>query len=147
MLFKKPYPGVPIVAQRKQIWLGTIGLWVRSLASLNGLRIQRCHELWCRSQMWFGSYVTVAVVKARTIALIGPLSLGTSICRGCSPKKQKRKKERKKADSWIFTLFFSLEMLLLLDWMPSEPPGYRASATKLSLQPDFPFPPKCILKN
>uniref|UniRef100_A0A8D0WIG3 Diacylglycerol kinase n=1 Tax=Sus scrofa TaxID=9823 RepID=A0A8D0WIG3_PIG len=25
--------------------------WVRSLASLSGLRIQHCHELWCRSKM------------------------------------------------------------------------------------------------
>ena len=24
-------------------------LWVRSLASLNGLRIRHCQELWCRS--------------------------------------------------------------------------------------------------
>ena len=36
--------------------------WVQSLASLNGLRIQRCHELRCRSQMWLGSCITVAVV-------------------------------------------------------------------------------------
>ena len=26
------------------------------------VRIQRCHELWCRSQMWLGSCVAVAVV-------------------------------------------------------------------------------------
>ena len=34
---------------------------VRSLAPLSGLRIRRCHEPWCRSQMWLGSCVAVAV--------------------------------------------------------------------------------------
>ena len=54
--------GVPIMAQQKQIQLGTMRMRVRSLASLRGLRIQRCHELWCRWQTWPGSHVTVAVV-------------------------------------------------------------------------------------
>ena len=31
-------------------------------AWLSGLRIWRCHELWCRSQMRLGSRVAVAVV-------------------------------------------------------------------------------------
>ena len=53
--------GVPIVAQQKQIRLGTMRLWVPSLASLSGLRIQRCHELWYRLQMQLGSDVAVAV--------------------------------------------------------------------------------------
>ena len=29
---------------------------------LSGLRIQCCHELQCRSQMWLGSGIAVAVV-------------------------------------------------------------------------------------
>ena len=33
-----------------------------SLASLNGLRILHCCELWCMSQMWLRSQVAVAVV-------------------------------------------------------------------------------------
>ena len=41
--------GVPILAQQKRIWLGTMRLWVWFLASLSGLRIRHCHELWCRS--------------------------------------------------------------------------------------------------
>ena len=35
---------------------------VQSLALLNGLSIQHCHELWCGSQMQLGSPVAVAVV-------------------------------------------------------------------------------------
>jgi len=55
-------PGVPIVAQWKRIRLGTMRLWVPSLASISGLRIRRCHELWRRLQMWLRSHVVVAVV-------------------------------------------------------------------------------------
>ena len=50
------FQGVPVVAQRKRIQLGTMRLQVRSLASLSGLR------MWCRSQMQLGSDVAVAVV-------------------------------------------------------------------------------------
>ena len=44
-------------------------LQVRSLASLNGSRICHCHELWCRSQMWLGSGVAVAVGVGRQLQL------------------------------------------------------------------------------
>ena len=40
--------GVPIVAQQKRIWLGTMKLRVRSLALFSGLRIWHCRELWYR---------------------------------------------------------------------------------------------------
>ena len=38
------------------------GLQIQSLASLSGLRILYCHELWYRSQMQLGSHVALAVV-------------------------------------------------------------------------------------
>ena len=57
----KVHQGVPIVVQRKQIQLVTMRLRVQSLASLSGLRIQCCPELWCRSQTQLGSDVAVAV--------------------------------------------------------------------------------------
>ena len=50
-----PKSRVPVMVQWKRIWLGTTGLWVWSLASLSGLSIQCCHELWCRLQMQLGS--------------------------------------------------------------------------------------------
>ena len=34
----------------------------QSPAFVSGLRIQRCRELWCRSQAWLGSGISVAVV-------------------------------------------------------------------------------------
>ena len=61
--FKKGWVGVPFVAQRKRIQLGTMRFPVRSLASLSGLRIPCCCELWCRSQMRLGSDVAVAVAN------------------------------------------------------------------------------------
>ena len=49
------------MAQRKRIRLGTMRLRVRSLASLSGLKVQRCQELWCRLKMRLGSGVAVAL--------------------------------------------------------------------------------------
>ena len=53
----KSKAGVPVVAQWKQIQLGSM----RSLSSLSELGTQRCHELWGRSQMWLGYGIDVAV--------------------------------------------------------------------------------------
>ena len=54
--------GVPLVAQWRGLQLGSMRLQVGSLASLSGLKIRYCHELWCRSQIGFGSCVAVALV-------------------------------------------------------------------------------------
>ena len=43
--------GVPIMAQRKQIQLVSVRMQVQFLASL---KIRRCHELPCMSQVWLG---------------------------------------------------------------------------------------------
>ena len=51
-----------LVAQQKRIWLVSMRTWVWSLALLSVLRIQHCCELWCRSQIWLGSGVAVAVI-------------------------------------------------------------------------------------
>ena len=65
-------------------------LWVQSLASLGGLRIQHCRELWCRSQTRLGSHVAVAVVQAGSCSSDWNPSLGTSIFHGCGSKKEKK---------------------------------------------------------
>ena len=49
---------------------------VQSLASLSGLRIRRCHELWCR---------------LAGCSFYSSPSLGTSVCHECGPKKTKNK--------------------------------------------------------
>ena len=81
------------MAQQKRIPLGTMSLLVRLLASFSGLRIWRCHELWCRSQTRLGSCVAVALVYAISNSSNWTPNLGTSIGRGCRPKKQKKKRE------------------------------------------------------
>ena len=59
---RKSSAGVPGVTQQKWVQLIPMRTWVRSLASLSGFRIWRCHELWYRPQMWLGSQIAVAVV-------------------------------------------------------------------------------------
>ena len=53
---------VPLMTQQLATKLGLMRMRVWSLASLSWLRIQHCHELWCRLQTWFGFHVAVVVV-------------------------------------------------------------------------------------
>ena len=70
-----------------------LALWVR---------MQRC-ELWCRSQMLFGSGMAVAGSRSPD----STPSLGLSICHVCCPKKKKKKKKKTlvKFISRYFVLF------------------------------------------
>ena len=85
--FQRRDTGVPILVQGKQIRLGTMRLRVRSPASLIGLRIRHCRELGYRSQPRLRSGVAVAVTMANGCSSDLPPSLGTSMCRGCGPRK------------------------------------------------------------
>ena len=64
---------------------------VGSLASLSGLGIQRCRELWCRPQMWLRSGVAVAVAQACGYSSDSTPILGIFICRRYGSKKAKKK--------------------------------------------------------
>ena len=101
--------GVPTVVQQKQIRLGSVRMQVWSLASLRGLRIQRCHELWCRLQIQLGSAVAVAVVETGIYSSDLTPSLGISMCHKCGPKKTKKKKKKKKDFLWLILLLFSIK--------------------------------------
>ena len=88
--------GVPVVAQRKQIWLTAMRMQVRFLASfsgLSGLRIWYCSELWCSLQMRLGSGVVMAVVQAGGYSSNLTPSLRISVCCRCGPKKTEKKKK------------------------------------------------------
>ena len=83
-------------------------MWIRarSLSSLHELRLQcyHCGELRHRSWMWLGSGVAMAVVQGDRCSSDWTPSLGTSICRGYSPKKQKTKnknKKKKQGKAWL----------------------------------------------
>ena len=74
---------------------------VPSLASLSGLMIWRCRDLWWGSQKQLGSCIAVAVASG--CSSDWTLSLGTSVCRRCSPKKTTDKKK----SSWGFVSLFT----------------------------------------
>ena len=67
-------------------------LWIRSLASLSGLRIWTCCKQQYRSKMGLGSGITVVVVKASSYSSESTPSLGTYICHRCSPRKKKKRR-------------------------------------------------------
>ena len=79
------------MAQRKQTRLKSKRLWVQSLASLSGLRIWSCYELWCRLQLKLRSGIAMAVVYTGSYSSNRTPSLGTSTYLGYSPKKTKNK--------------------------------------------------------
>ena len=67
--------------------LVSIRMRVQFLASLCGLKIWHCCKLQCRSQMRLGSGVAMAGGYGSN----STLSLRTSICHRCHPKKKKKK--------------------------------------------------------
>ena len=81
-----------MVAQQKQVRLGTMGLQVRSLALLSGLRIQYCHELWCNCR--HGSDPAWLWLWRRPVATapILPLAWEPPYATGVALKGQKTKK-------------------------------------------------------
>ena len=70
--------GVPALAQWIKNLTNIHESWVRSLASLSGLGIQYCCELWCRLQMRLDC-VAVAVVQVGSCSHDSTPGLGTSI--------------------------------------------------------------------
>ena len=90
------------MTQQKRVCLASMRMQVRSLASLSGLRIWCCSELWCMSQTRLRS--GVAVVQASGYSSDLPPRLGTSICHRCDPKKKNKK-------------HFSLERLCLRNYL------------------------------
>ena len=89
---KTKIPGVSIMVLRKWIRLGTTRLQVQSLASFSGLRIWHCHELWCRSQTWLGSYRPAAVALTWPPAWEPPYATGVALKSKTKNKKQKQTK-------------------------------------------------------
>ena len=71
------------MVQRKRIQLVTMGLQVRSLASLSGLRIRCYRELWCKSQTQLRSHVAAAPIC--------PLAWEPPHATGMALKKKKKK--------------------------------------------------------
>ena len=67
---------------------------VRSLASLSGLRIWRCPELWCRSQMKLRSPLLWMWCRLTAAALIQPLAWELPYALGVALKGKKTKNKK-----------------------------------------------------
>ena len=81
-------------------------MWVQSLASLSGLRLQCCLELQWSLQTWLGSRVAVAVMQASSYSSYSTPNLGTSRDHRYCPKKQNKTKKiickiDKKMQDWL----------------------------------------------
>ena len=63
-----------------------------SLASLSGLSLWHCCQLWYRSHTLLGSGIAVAVAEASSYSSDSTPNLGTAICHGGDPKKTKKKR-------------------------------------------------------
>ena len=69
---------------------------IPSLASLSGLRIGHCRELWCRSRRGSDLALLQLWCRAAAVALIGPLAWEPPYATGAALKRQKDKKKKKK---------------------------------------------------
>ena len=108
--------GVPIVVQWKRIQLVSLRMWIRSLASISGLRIQRCSELWCRSKMRLGSGIVLLWHRPAAAAPIQSLAwefphVASAALKSKEKKElpydqaillQSRNLKKVKAETWIF---------------------------------------------
>ena len=86
------------------------------LGRTQGLRILCSCELWFRTQILLGSHIAVAVVQAGSCSSDSILSLGTSICHTCRPKKQtKTKPNQTKPNKKMrrMTLFYPFANILV----------------------------------
>ena len=87
--------------------LASMRTQVPSLASLTGLRIQHCCELWCRSKMRLGSGVAVALVLASGYSSDWTPQPGNLYMPQVQPYKAKKKKKKKCSviDLWWYANF------------------------------------------
>ena len=104
---------------------------VRSPALLSGLRIWHCCELWCRSQMRFGSCVAVAPIQ--------PLAWELPYAAGVALKKQKTKNKQTKKTGHKLKLQFQIMnnfsfFLLFFLWLHLQHMEVPGLGVELELQ-------------
>ena len=73
----------------------SVKTYVRSLASLSGLRSRSCREPWCRSQTGLGSRVAVAVVQAGSYGSCSTLAWELPYATGVTVKRENEKEDRR----------------------------------------------------
>ena len=77
------------MAQQKRIRLGTMTLRVQSLASLSGIRIQHCCELWCRCDSDLALLWPAAIASIRPLTWESPYAADVALKRYTKKKRQR----------------------------------------------------------
>ena len=90
------------MAQQKQIRLGTVRLWVHSLALLSGLRIWCCHELWCRSHTCSEPTLLWLWCRPAAVAPIRPLAWEQPLHASDAALEKDKKAKRQKIYIYIY---------------------------------------------
>ena len=125
---------------------------VQSLASLSGSGIQCCYELWHSSQTQLRFWVVVVVVEASSSSSNSTPSLGTSMCRRHSPKKQKiyihtyreRDMNHISVCIYIYRIYLSLWIEgLSFSTSPRSPPP-KGETVSFQVSEDFHLSIHCI---
>ena len=80
-----------MVEQQKQILLGIMRFWVRSLASFSGLRIQRCRDR--RDRRGLDLALLWLWYRPATLALLGPLAWEPPYAVGAAIKSKNKKQK------------------------------------------------------
>ena len=95
ILSRNIFVGVPLVAQRKQIWLASMRTQVQSPPSLSGLRIRHCVN--CGEGHRHGSDLALPQLCCRPVATapIQPLAWESPYGAGAAVKRQKKTKKKK----------------------------------------------------
>ena len=129
--------GVPVVAQWKRIWLGSMRTQVPYLPLLSWIRIWRCHDLWCRrgsDLAWLWLWLWPAAV-----APIWPLAWEPPYAEGVALERPKKRKKwvclKVMGDCvsiapffylWIMTLIFkNIRKDLGVSFLPAPPSSHR----------------------
>ena len=104
---KHKHSGVPIKVQQKWIWIVSMRMHGWSLASLSGLGIQHCHELWCRSQTQLRSWLLWLWHRLAAVAPIWPLAweLPNAMGMAVKSKKSKKTKKQKTTTNTLFKIY------------------------------------------
>ena len=101
------------MAQQKLIRLVTMRWQVQSLTLLSGLRIWHYHALWCRSQIWLGSWLLWLWCRPAAIDSTWPLAWEPPYAAGVALKSKKKKKKKPISTSsttprkwWLYYTYF-----------------------------------------
>ena len=114
-------------------------LGIQSLASLSGLRNQRCLELWHRSQTWWLLWLWR---RPAAVTLICPLAWKPPLAASAAIKRKEKKKRSKKIFLALISngIWFQIGKLCVSLFLFSFPSSLPLFITPFSFLPLLSFP-------